>query len=72
MDELKTKLEQAFPAVDFNRTDLIEGGVLDSITLVSLIALLEEEYDIEISMDYIIPENFESVEAMWNLVEELS
>ena len=71
MEELKAKLEQAFPAVDFNRTDLIDGSVLDSITLVSVIALLEEEYDIEVSMDYIVPENFQSVEAIWNMVEEL-
>lgn len=72
MEELKTFLQAEFPAVDFSRTDLIESGTLDSITLVSLISALEEKYDIEITMDYIVPDNFDSVEAMWNMIEELA
>ena len=72
MEELKTFLQEEFSAIDFNRTDLIESGTLDSITLVSLISALEEKYDIEITMDYIVPDNFDSVEAMWNMVEELA
>ena len=72
MEELKEYLIGKFPAIDFDRTDLIESGVLDSINLVTLISLLEEKYGIEITMDYLVPENFESVEAIWGLVDELS
>ncbi len=72
MEELKALLTENFPAIDFARTDLIESGTLDSITLVSLIAVIEEKYDIEVSMDYIVPENFESVEAIYNMIDELS
>ncbi len=72
MEELKAFLAAKFPSIDFDRIDLIESGVLDSITLVTLISLLEERYEIEITMDYIVPENFESVEAIWGLVDELS
>ena len=72
MEELKSFLITKFPSIDFDRTDLIESGVLDSINLVTLISLLEEKYGIEITMDYLVPENFESVEAIWGLVDELS
>ena len=72
MEELKTFLQEEFPAIDFSRTDLIDSGTLDSITLVSLIAALEEKYDVEITMDYIIPDNFNSVTAIWDMIEELS
>ncbi len=72
MEELRVYLQAGFPAIDFDRTDLIDSGMLDSITLVSLIASLEEKYGIEITMDYIIPENFNSLEAMWEMIEELA
>ena len=72
MEELKAFLTANFPTVDFDCTELISGGMLDSITLVSLISLLEDKYDVEITMDYIVPENFESVKAIWNLIDELS
>lgn len=72
MEELNVFLQEEYPTVDFARTDLIDSGALDSITLVSLIASLEEKYGIEITMDYIVPENFNSTQAMWDMIEELS
>lgn len=71
MKELKEYLTRLFPAIDFDRTDLMESGALDSISLISVISLLEEKYGFEITMDYIVPENFESVEAIWALIDEL-
>ena len=58
--------------VDFTTaTNIVTGKVLDSIDITSLIALLEEEFDIEIGMEYMENENFDSVEAIWDMVEEL-
>ena len=71
MNELKCFLEENFPAIDFDSPDLVGRGALDSLALASLIMLLEEKYDIEIGMEYISPERFESVAAIWDLVEEL-
>jgi len=58
--------------VDFmNVKDLVTGKVLDSIEITSLIASLEDEFDIEIGMEYMENANFDSVEAMWEMVQEI-
>ena len=58
--------------VDFmNAKELVTGKVLDSIEITSLIASLEEAFDIEIGMEYMENANFDSVEAMWDMVQEI-
>ena len=54
-----------------NEDQIVTGGLLDSIDVTELITALEEEFDIEIGMEYMENENFDSVEAMWEMVEEL-
>lgn len=54
-----------------NLTDIIEGGYIDSFELMLLIASLNDRFGIEISIDEIVPENFNSVEAIVNMVEYL-
>ncbi|MBO6292537.1 MAG: acyl carrier protein [Selenomonas sp.] len=50
--------------------DLLEEGIIDSLTIMTMVVRLESEYDIEIDPDEIAPENFESVDAIWALVEK--
>ena len=58
--------------VDFTTEEhIVTGKVLDSIDITSLIALLEEEFDIEIGMEYMENSNFDSAEAIWEMVQEL-
>lgn len=72
MDQLKEMLKSKFPAVDFdNETALTSSGVLDSLAVVTIIAEIENLFDISVSMEYIQPKYFESVETMWEMVEEL-
>ena len=72
MDKLYVLLEKCCPMVDF-RTEksLVTGKVIDSIDLVSIISDIEDEFDISIEMDKVEPVNFDSAEAMWNLIESL-
>ena len=42
-------------------TDLIETGLLDSLSIVEFLAQLEESFDISISTDDLEPENFRSI-----------
>ena len=56
-------------AVIFDLTDAITAGKFDRA--VSLVGELCDEYDIEIGADEIVPENFNSVEAIWALVQRL-
>lgn len=50
---------------------LIDDRILDSFGVISLISELEEAFDIEIEAAEIIPENLNSVEAMWKIVQRL-
>ena len=54
-----------------NVKDIIEGGYLDSFELVMLITSLSEKFNIEVTIDEIVPENFNSAEAITNMVELL-
>ena len=55
-----------------NVTDIIEGGYIDSFELMSLIANLNETFHIEISLEDLVPDNFNSVEAIAQMVNRLS
>lgn len=72
MNELMAILEELRPDVDFeSEKGLIDNGVLDSFDIVSLVGELNEAFDIEISPNDLIPENFNSAEAIYALVEKL-
>ena len=60
------------PGVDFTeQTRIVDDGILDSMTIARLIGLIEDEYDIEFEVTDLIPENFNSVEAIMNMIERL-
>lgn len=72
MEELMEILEDLRPDVDFeNETGLIANGILDSFDIVSLVASLNDAFDIEIKPSDLIPENFNSAQAILALVEKL-
>ena len=54
-----------------NREDLVDGGVLTSLDIVSIIAELSDAFDITIPAREIVPENFNSAAAMWEMVQRL-
>lgn len=65
-------LQELHEDVDFeNETRLIDGKILDSFDIVTLISELSNEFDITIPADKIIPENFNSAKALAAMVEEL-
>ena len=72
MDEIIEILENMHPDVDFRtHTKLIDNKVLDSFDIVTLIAELSNEFDVSIPAEEIVPENFNSVQALHNMVERL-
>jgi len=72
MDELLSILKGICPKVDFvNEKKLIDDGILDSFDIISIVNELNEHYDIEIDVDDLEPDNFNTVEAMLELVEKL-
>ncbi len=72
MDELLEILNDLHPDVDFeNETGLIDNMILDSFDIVTLISEISENFDVTISAEYIIPENFNSAQALYALIEKL-
>lgn len=56
---------------EFDRDDnLIDSGILDSLSTLNLVSYLEEEYDIKIKSEDITLENFGTVEQLAALVEQ--
>lgn len=72
MEELLTLLKEINPNVDYENTkNLMSGKVIDSIDMTTILAELEDTFDIEIDMEYITPQYFDSVEAIWAMIQEL-
>ena len=58
--------------VDFETNEsLVDDGVLDSLDIVSLISEIASELDITIPAEEIVPENFNSAEALAQLLTRL-
>jgi acyl carrier protein len=49
-------------------SDLIEGGILDSMMFVDLIVFIEERFDVTAELDDLEIENFSTVESMARFV----
>lgn len=72
MEKLLEILKNIRPDVDFeNETSLIDDGVLDSFDVVSIISELDDEFGVQVKINELDPENFNSVESIWNLVQKL-
>lgn len=72
MEKLMHILQEIRPDVDFeNEKALIDDGILDSFDVVSIISELDDAFDVQIRITELDPENFNSVESIWNLVNDL-
>ena len=72
METLLEILEDIQPDVDFEtRTDLIYAHLLSSLSILSLIAELEDAFDITVPAVEIVPKNFNSMQAMWDMIQRL-
>ncbi len=69
MDELLQILNGLHPDVDFStRQGLIDDGVLDSLDIVSLISEINEVFGVTVTARDILPENFNSAQALYQLI----
>lgn len=65
MEKILEILNEVNPDIDYlSENRLVEDRVLDSIQIVYLISLLSEEYCIDIELEDLIPENFNSLESI--------
>ena len=72
METLLEILKSIRPDVDFeNETALIDDGILDSFDVVSIISELDDAFGVQIRITELDPDNFNSAEAIWKLIQEL-
>ena len=72
MDELLEILNGLHPEVDFETCEsLIGDKILDSFDIIAIISEINEEFDVTISAEYIVPENFNSAKALYALIQKL-
>lgn len=72
MEKLLEILTELKPDVDFSEEkNLIDNAILDSFDIVQLISQLNDAFDIEITPADIIPENFNSAESLWAMIQKL-
>ena len=69
MEELMELLQALKPEIDFvQEKELIDDGLLESFDVLTLIAELEDQFGVEIPAEEIVPENFNSAAALWEMV----
>jgi acyl carrier protein len=72
MEELINVLKGIKPEVDFeNEKSLIGDELLDSFDIISIVSAIDEEFDVKITAKDIIPDNFNSAEALYDLIQRL-
>ncbi len=65
-------LEDINPGVDYETcSSLVDSRFIDSLTMVALVAELEDAFDVEMPPVEIVPDNFNSVDAMCALMARL-
>jgi acyl carrier protein len=63
------KLNLEIPSVN---TDLVEEGILDSLTFVELLVCLEQEFMVKVPMDSVDFDNFRSIAKITEFVVGLN
>ena len=72
MNELLTILRELHPDIDFETaTGLVEDSVLTSLDIVTIVAEVADRLDVNIPAEEILPENFDSAAALWQLIQRL-
>ena len=72
MDEILRILNDIDPSIDFEHADdIIDGKKLDSFGIVTLVTELSDAFDIEITAKWMDASNFNSVEAIWNMINKI-
>ena len=72
MEELLRIMSEVRPDIDFEKeTHLIDNEMLDSLDIVAIVTDVNDEFDISINVNDLLPENFNSAKALYELITKL-
>lgn len=72
MEKLLQIMSEIRPDVDFQTEDkLIDDDILDSFDIISIVSEVNDQFEIEINVNDLLPENFNSASALYELIEKL-
>ena len=72
MEELLRIMSEVRPDINFETEDkLIDNEMLDSLDIVAIVTDVNDEFDIEINVNDLLPENFNSAKALYELIQKL-
>lgn len=72
MEKLIELLNDVRDDVDFSEcTTLVDEGVLDSFDIIQIVNVIDDEYGIEVPVTEIVPENFNSAKAIFDMIRRL-
>lgn len=71
MEKLIELLSDVRPDVDFSsETALVDDGIIESLDIVAIVTGIMDEFDVEISVDDLLPENFNSAADILAMIRE--
>ncbi len=69
MEELIRIMSEIRPDLDFTvENKLIDDDVLDSFDIIAIVSEVNDFFDIELNVNDLLPENFNSAEALYELI----
>lgn len=72
MEELLEILNDLNPDIDYETEEkLIDNKCYDSFKIITLISMISDTFDIELGPEHLIPENFNSAKAMWEMIQRI-
>ena len=71
MEKLLEILHASCPGIDFeNENALVDKELIDSLDIVTIVSEIMGTFDVELSVEDITPENFNSAPAMMDLIQQ--
>ncbi len=71
-EQILELLSEVLPHIDFTGSDkLVTDGILDSLSIVTIVSELSIEFGVEFDIDQLEPKNLDSIDAMVETVRLL-
>lgn len=71
-EQILNLLKDALPQIDFTASQrLVDDGILDSLSIITLVSELSMEFDVEFDLDQLEPQNLNSIDAIVETVRQL-